>query len=298
MIIVITGPTGVGKTKLSINLAKKYDAVIINADAMQVYKGLDIGTAKVKKEEMENIEHYLIDILDISKSYSIYDYQKDGRKIIDKFIVLNKNIIIVGGSALYIKALLYNYTFKENMINNNYDNVSTEELYERLIKLDKDIDVDRYNRRRIIRALNYYLENGTSINENDDGNELLYKDTIFIGLTTSRDKLYDLINKRVDNMINEGLINEVKYFYDNNLIERPLLTGIGYKEVISYFKGDISYEKMVELIKKNSRHYAKRQYTFMNNKMDIKWFEVCFSDFNKTVFEIEDYIDNIKKDYV
>ena len=298
MIIVITGPTGVGKTKLSINLAKKYDAVIINADAMQVYKGLDIGTAKVKKEEMENIEHYLIDILDISKYYSIYDYQKDGRKIIDKFIVLNKNIIIVGGSALYIKALLYNYTFKENMINNNYDNVSTEELYERLIKLDKDIDVDRYNRRRIIRALNYYLENGTSINENDDGNELLYKDTIFIGLTTSRDKLYDLINKRVDNMINEGLINEVKYFYDNNLIERPLLTGIGYKEVISYFKGDISYEEMVELIKKNSRHYAKRQYTFMNNKMDIKWFEVCFSDFNKTVFEIEDYIDNIKKDYV
>ena len=298
MIIVITGPTGVGKTKLSINLAKKYDAVIINADAMQVYKGLDIGTAKVKKEEMENIEHYLIDILDISKSYSIYDYQKDGRKIIDKFIVLNKNIIIVGGSALYIKALLYNYTFKENMINNNYDNISTEELYERLIKLDKDIDVDRYNRRRIIRALNYYLENGTSINENDDGNELLYKDTIFIGLTTSRDKLYDLINKRVDNMINEGLINEVKYFYDNNLIERPLLTGIGYKEVISYFKGDISYEEMVELIKKNSRHYAKRQYTFMNNKMDIKWFEGCFSDFNKTVFEIEDYIDNIKKDYV
>ena len=298
MIIVITGPTGVGKTKLSINLAKKYDAVIINADAMQVYKGLDIGTAKVKKEEMENIEHYLIDILDISKSYSIYDYQKDGRKIIDKFIVLNKNIIIVGGSALYIKALLYNYTFKENMINNNYDNISTEELYERLIKLDKDIDVDRYNRRRIIRALNYYLENGTSINENDDGNELLYKDTIFIGLTTSRDKLYDLINKRVDNMINEGLINEVKYFYDNKLIERPLLTGIGYKEVISYFKGDISYEEMVELIKKNSRHYAKRQYTFMNNKMDIKWFEVCFSDFNKTVFEIEDYIDNIKKDYV
>ncbi|MGM9849118.1 MAG: tRNA (adenosine(37)-N6)-dimethylallyltransferase MiaA [Bacilli bacterium] len=298
MIIVITGPTGVGKTKLSINLAKKYDAVIINADAMQVYKGLDIGTAKVKKEEMENIEHYLIDILDISKSYSIYDYQKDGRKIIDKFIVLNKNIIIVGGSALYIKALLYNYTFKENMINNNYDNISTEELYERLIKLDKDIDVDRYNRRRIIRALNYYLENGTSINENDDGNELLYKDTIFIGLTTSRDKLYDLINKRVDNMINEGLINEVKYFYDNNLIERPLLTGIGYKEVISYFKGDISYEEMVELIKKNSRHYAKRQYTFMNNKMDIKWFEVCFSDFNKTVVEIEDYIDNIKKDYV
>ena len=265
---------------------------------MQVYRGLDIGTAKVKKEEMEGIKHYLIDILDISEPYSIYDYQKDGRKIIDRFVGLNKNIIIVGGSALYIKALLYNYTFKKNRINNVYDNISTEELYERLIKLDKDVDVDRYNRRRIIRALNYYLENGTSINENDDGNELLYKDAIFIGLTTSRDKLYTIINKRVDNMINAGLINEVKYFYDNNLIEKPLLTGIGYKEVISYFKGDISYEEMVELIKKNSRHYAKRQYTFMNNKMNIKWFDVCFSDFNKTVFDVEDYIDHIKKDYV
>ena len=242
MIIVITGPTGVGKTKLSINLAKVYDAVIINADAMQVYRGLDIGTAKAKKEEMERIKHYLIDILDISEPYSIYDYQKDGRKIIDRFVGLKKNIIIVGGSALYIKALLYNYTFKKNRINNVYDNISTEELYERLIKLDKDVDVDRYNRRRIIRALNYYLENGTSINENDDGN--------------------------------------------------------GYKEVISYFKGDISYEEMVELIKKNSRHYAKRQYTFMNNKMNIKWFDVCFSDFNKTVFDVEDYIDHIKKDYV
>ncbi len=298
MIIVITGPTGVGKTKLSINLAKVYDAVIINADAMQVYRELDIGTAKAKKEEMEGIKHYLIDILDISEPYSIYDYQKDGRKIIDRFVGLNKNIIIVGGSALYIKALLYNYTFKKNRINNVYDNISTEELYEKLIKLDKDVDVDRYNRRRIIRALNYYLENGTSINENDDGNELLYKDAIFIGLTTSRDKLYTIINKRVDNMINAGLINEVKYFYDNNLIEKPLLTGIGYKEVISYFKGDISYEEMVELIKKNSRHYAKRQYTFMNNKMNIKWFDVCFSDFNKTVFDVEDYIDHIKKDYV
>lgn len=298
MIIVITGPTGVGKTKLSINLAKAYDAVIINADAMQVYRGLDIGTAKAKKEEMDGIKHHLIDMLDISVPYSIYDFQKDGRKIIDSLVELNKNIIIVGGSALYIKALLYNYTFKENRINNDYDNISTEELYEKLIKLDKDVCVDRYNRRRIIRALNYYLENGTSINENDDGNELLYKDTIFIGLTTSRDKLYDIINKRVDNMINAGLINEVKYFYDNNLIEKPLLTGIGYKEVISYFKGDISYEEMVELIKKNSRHYAKRQYTFMNNKMNIKWFDVCFDDFNKTVLEVEDYIDHIKKDYV
>lgn len=295
MIIVVTGPTGVGKTKLSIRLAKKYDAVIINADAMQIYKGLDIGTAKIKEREKEGIEHYLIDILDVGDSYSIYDYQRDGRYIIDKLSEKGKNIILVGGSALYIKALLYDYSFKSDNIDASYENESTENLYNRLIKLDKNIKIDKNNRRRVIRALNYYLENGTSINENVNGNNLLYNDTIFIGLTTSRDKLYDIINKRVDNMIKEGLVDEVKYYFDNGLVKRPLLSGIGYKEVISYLNKEISYDKMIELIKKNSRHYAKRQYTFMNNKMNIKWFDVCFSDFNKTINEVENYITSVNK---
>ena len=294
-IIVITGPTGVGKTKLSITLAKKYNAEIINADAMQVYKDLDIGTAKITNEEKCNIPHHLLDIKDVSEDYTIYDYQKDVRKILDKDD--NKIYIMVGGSNLYIKAALYDYNLNDNTINNNYDDLSNKEIYQKLLLLDKDIVIDSKNRRRLIRALNYYLENNESINKNDNGNKLLYN-AIFIGLTTNREKLYDIINSRVDTMINNGLINEVKYFYDNNMLYKPILNGIGYKEVISYFKGDISYEEMVELIKKNSRHYAKRQYTFMNNKMDIKWFEVCFSDFNKTVVEIEDYIDNIKKDYV
>lgn len=287
-IIVITGPTGVGKTKLSITLAKKYNAEIINADAMQVYKGLDIGTAKITNEEKCNIPHHLLDIKDVSEDYTIYDYQKDVRKILDKDD--NKTYIMVGGSNLYIKAALYDYSLKDNIINNNYDYLSNEEIYQKLLLLDKDIVIDSKNRRRLIRALNYYLENNESINKNDNGNKLLYN-AIFIGLTTNREKLYDIINSRVDTMINNGLINEVKYFYDNNMLYKPILNGIGYKEVISYLNKEIDYNTMIELIKKNSRHYAKRQYTFMNNKMNIKWFNVDFNNFKNTEEEVISYLE-------
>ena len=287
-IIVITGPTGVGKTKLSITLAKKYNAEIINADAMQVYKGLDIGTAKITNEEKCNISHHLLDIKDVSEDYTIYDYQKDVRKILDKDN--NKTYIMVGGSNLYIKAALYDYNLKDNIINNNYDDLSNEEIYQKLLLLDKDIVIDSKNRRRLIRALNYYLENNESINKNDNGNKLLYN-AIFIGLTNNREKLYDIINSRVDTMINNGLINEVKYFYDNNMLYKPILNGIGYKEVISYLNKEIDYNTMIELIKKNSRHYAKRQYTFMNNKMNIKWFNVDFNNFKNTEEEVISYLE-------
>ena len=289
-IIVITGPTGVGKTKLSITLAKKYNAEIINADAMQVYKGLDIGTAKITNEEKCNISHHLLDIKDVSEDYTIYDYQKDARKILDKDN--NKTYIMVGGSNLYIKAALYDYSLKDNIINNNYDDLSNEEIYQKLLLLDKDIVIDNKNRRRLIRALNYYLENNESINKNDNGNKLLYN-AIFIGLTTNREKLYDIINSRVDTMINNGLINEVKYFYDNNMLYKPILNGIGYKEVISYLNKEIDYNTMIELIKKNSRHYAKRQYTFMNNKMNIKWFNVDFNNFKNTEEEVISYLEEL-----
>lgn len=294
MIIVLTGPTGVGKTKLSIALAKKYQAEIINADAMQVYKDLNIGTAKITEEEKENIPHHLLSFVNISTPYSIYNYQKDARNIIDKLEKDNKNIIIVGGSTLYIKAALYNYTFYSSKINNTYENVSTEKLYQQLKKLDKNIKIDQNNRRRVVRALNYYLENNTSISENKSGDELIYKNTIFIGLTTPRENLYNIINKRVDKMINDGLLEEVKYFYVNSLITKPLLTGIGYKELISYLNQEISLEEAINLIKKNSRNYAKRQYTFMRNKMNIKWFDVDFNNFSNTISDVSNYIDTLR----
>lgn len=291
MIIVITGPTGVGKTKLSIELAKKYNAEVINGDAIQVYKGLDIGSAKVTKEEMDGIVHHLFDIKEVWEEYSIYDYQIDCRKKINDILSRNKNVVIVGGTGLYIKSALYDYTLYDgDNIKDNYEDVSTNELYIRLRELDKEIDIDRFNRRRIIRALNYYLSFNKSISNNKDGNKLLY-DAIFIGLTTDREVLYEKINKRVDKMIENGLLDEVNKFYLRDMRYKPLLGGIGYKELYSYLDGNVSYDEAIELIKRNSRRYAKRQYTFFNNQFDIKWFSVNFNNFDETIYSVCEYID-------
>lgn len=289
-VIVITGPTAVGKTKLSIELAKKLNGEIINADAMQVYKGLNIGTAKVTEKEKENIPHHLFDIKEVEEEYSIYNYQKDCRKVIDNILRRNKTPILVGGTGLYIKAALYDYKLSEEKTNNTYDNLTTEEIYKELLKLDKDINIDKNNRRRLIRALNYYKENNTSISNNKT-NKLLY-DTIFIGLTTDREILYKKINQRVDNMIENGLLKEVKYYYDKNIKTKPLINGIGYKELYNYFDGLCSKEEAVEKIKQNSRHYAKRQYTFLNHQLNVVWFETDYNNFNNTIEKVSSYIKN------
>lgn len=293
-IIVITGPTGVGKTKLSVNLAKKLDAEIINADSMQIYKDLNIGTAKITEEEKESIPHHLFDIKNINEDYSIYDYQMDARNKIEEITSRDKQVIFVGGTGLYIKSALYDYKLNKENINDNYDNLSCEELYNELIKLDKDIIIDRNNKRRLIRALNYYKENNKSISNNKT-DKLLY-DVIMIGLTTSRDKLYNIINSRVDKMIDNGLIDEVKYFYDNKIYTKPLINGIGYKELYKYFNNEITLDEAVELIKKNSRHYAKRQYTFFNNQLNIKWFDVDFDNFDNTINDVYNYIKECDND--
>lgn len=290
-IIVITGPTGVGKTRLSIELAKKYDGEIINGDAIQVYRGLDIGSAKVTQDEMEGIRHHLFSIREVDEDYSIYNYQEDCRQTISDIQGRGKTVIIVGGTGLYIKSALFNYTLEENNSNQEeYIGISTEELYRRLKKLDKDIQIDENNRRRVIRALNYYMENGKSISENNQGNVLLY-DTVFVGLTAKREELYERINNRVDKMVNEGLMGEVKSFYDRDIRSKPLLAGIGYKELYRYYDGEITLDEAIDLIKRNSRRYAKRQYTFFNNQFNIKWFMTDFNNFNKTVEEVKRYLD-------
>ena len=289
-IIVITGPTAVGKTKLSIELAKRYNGEIINADAVQVYKGLDIGSAKVTEEEKEGIPHHLFDIKEVDEEYTIYHYQKDCRKLIKEVQGRGKTPILVGGTGLYIKAALYDYKLTEEKETNTYDNLTDEELYNKLLEVDKDIVIDKNNRRRLIRALNYYKENNKSINTNTT-NKLLY-DAIFIGLTTDRRILYDKINNRVDIMIKDGLLNEVKAFYDKNIRTKPLLNAIGYREIYSYFDGNISLEEAINKIKQNSRHYAKRQYTFFNHQLPIVWFETDYSNFNNTIEQIISYIEN------
>ena len=289
-IIVITGPTAVGKTRLSIELAKKYNGEIINADAVQVYKGLDIGSAKVTEEEKERIPHHLFDIKEVDEEYTIYHYQKDCRDKIKEIEGRGHTPILVGGTGLYIKAALYNYKLSEEKDIDNYENMTNEDIYNELIKLDKDIIIDKNNRRRLVRALNYYKENGTSINDNKT-DKLLY-DTIFIGLTTDRNILYDKINKRVDKMIKDGLIGEVKSFYDKGIRTKPLLNGIGYREIYQYLDNAITLEEAISKIKQNSRHYAKRQYTFFNHQLPVVWFETDYDNFNNTIEKVSNYIDS------
>ena len=225
-----------------------------------------------------------------AEEYTIYHYQKDCRKLIKEVQGRGKTPILVGGTGLYIKAALYDYKLTEEKETNTYDNLTDEELYNKLLEVDKDIVIDKNNRRRLIRALNYYKENNKSINTNTT-NKLLY-DAIFIGLTTDRRILYDKINTRVDIMIKEGLLNEVKVFYDKNIRTKPLLNAIGYREIYSYFDGNISLEEAIDKIKQNSRHYAKRQYTFFNHQLPVVWFETDYSNFNNTVEKVINYIEN------
>lgn len=289
-VIVILGPTGVGKTKLSIELAKKLDGEIINADSTQVYKGLDIATAKITEEEKENIPHHLFDIKDIDKDYSVYDYQIDCRNKINEILNKNKTPIIVGGTGLYIKAALYDYKFEEENTNtNNYDKYTNEELYNKLIKIEEKTTIHPNNRKRIIRALNYFDNNNVTLSSKDKSNKLLY-DAIFIGLTTDREILYNRINKRVDIMIENGLIEEAKEIYDTKIRSKAVMTPIGYKELFQYFDNNITKEEAIELIKKRSRNYAKRQYTWNNHQLDVNWFNVDFDNFDNTVNDIINFI--------
>ena len=286
MIICIVGPTGVGKTKLSVELAKKLNAEIINADSMQVYRHLDIATAKIKEEEKEGIPHHLFDIVDPEDVYTVYDYQKDCRKKIKEISSRGKNIILVGGTGLYLKAALFDYRFPKEE-KTEKESLSTEELITRLHQYTDHIDVDLHNQRRLQRLLERY-ENGTV--EEKKGDQPLY-DFKIIGLTLDRDVLYQRINQRVDQMVEEGVIEEARSFYDQNLRSKALLTGIGYKELYSYFDGECSKEEAIEKIKQNSRRYAKRQYTFFNHQFkDIVWLSVNLNHFEQTVEEALDII--------
>ena len=290
MIIAILGPTAVGKTALSIALAKYYKADIINFDSMQVYEKLDIGTAKVTSIEMDGVVHHLLSFVSLDKTYSVYDYQKDARRIIDKLIKDNKNVILVGGTGLYLKATLFDYEFSEGTSYNSYNDLSNEEILDKIKSYKVEELPHINNRKRLVRLLNK-LENNEKITNN--GNNLLYKNTVFIGLTTDRNVLYDKINKRVDEMFNNGLLEEVESLKDSFKDSKALNTGIGYKEFIPYFSKEKSLDEVREDIKKNSRHYAKRQYTFFNHQFNVKWFKTDYDDFDKTINKVINYIDKM-----
>lgn len=287
MIVAIVGPTGVGKTKMSVELAKRYNAIIINADAVQVYKGLNIGSAKATEEEKDGVKHFLLDFKEPSENYTVSDYQKDAREIIAKY--KDRNIIFCGGTGLYLCAALMDYRFYEDISNETYDDLTNAELYELALKKDKNVKIAKNNRVRLIRFLN---KNPKEVVEP----KLMYDNVFFVGLTTNRDNLYDIINNRVDKMFAMGLVEEVANLVKKYPSSRVLNSAIGYKEVIPYLRGEYTLEETKELIKKNSRHYAKRQYTWFNNKMNVEWFLVDYADFNKTIDEVARFIDGrIKK---
>ncbi len=289
MIIVITGPTGTGKTKLSVEIAKKFNGEIINADSTQIYKGLDIATAKVTSEEKENIPHHLFDIKELTEDYTVFDYQRDARKIIGRLIDNNKTPIVVGGTGLYIKALLYDYKFTSELKKKDYSIYTTKELYEKALEIDNNLDIHANNRQRLERFLDYYDNNGKSLNEKEKATKLLY-DTVFIGLTMDRDILYKRLNSRVDLMITKGLMSEAEEIYKSGIRTKAIMTPIGYKELFPYFEGNEALDNCLELIKKRTRNYAKRQYTWFNHQIPVKWFNVDLDNFDQTIKEVTEYI--------
>ena len=249
MIVVVVGPTGIGKTKLSIELAKKYNAEIINADSVQIYKEVNIASAKIKPEEMENIPHHMLSIKSLKEKSTIYDFQKEGRAILDKLIKENKNIIIVGGSGLYLKALLYNYELEEEIENEyDYSSYTNEELKKIADEIYINNCIHLNNRKRLIRFITYYKKTGKIITKKTNKNEKKYNFKL-IGLTTDRETLNSQVNKRVDEMEKEGLIEEVKNLYEKKYPKLDLI--IGCKELIPYFEKQISKDEAIENIIKD-----------------------------------------------
>lgn len=291
-IILIVGPTATGKTKLSIELSHMYDAEIINADSTQIYKEPSISTAKITEIEKEGVIHHMIDMVSLNDEYTLYDYQKDARLILDDLIRKNKNVIIVGGSGLYIKALLYNY----NLVSENKKNIDLSKYSNQELKMIADSiaenDIHINNRQRLERFITKFNNTSSVTIKSDEINTKLY-DFISIGLTAPRELLYQKINDRVDNMISSGLLEEAKELYDLNLKNYNNI--IDLKELVPYFKNEISLDDAIEQIKKDTRHYAKRQLTWFNNQMDdIKWFNTNYDDFNVTIEDVKEYLERRK----
>lgn len=300
-VLCIVGPTAVGKTKMSIELAKQLNGEIISGDSMQIYRGMDIGTAKATMDERQGIPHHLIDEKNPDEPYSVAAFQQTVRAKMEEIKSRGKLPIIVGGTGLYIKSVLYDYEFageseSKEVDEAKYGHLSNEELHAKLAAVDEAgaKDIHPNNRKRVIRALEIYETSGVKKSEMIEKQEhkMIY-DACLIGLTDDRNVLYDRINKRVDTMYETGLVEEVKALFDEGIpAESQSIRAIGYKELYDYFKGFISLEESKELIKRNSRRYAKRQYTWFNNQMDVTWFKVDVQHFDKTVKEVLTYVQN------
>lgn len=303
-VIVVIGPTSVGKTKMGVALAKKLNGEVISGDSMQVYRQMDIGTAKVTIEEMEGVTHHCIDILDPKDQYSVHDFQQTVRKQITEITNRGHVPIIVGGTGLYIKAALYDYTFSEmennhDEINKKYKDYTNEQLYAHLKQIDEESAKILHfnNRRRVLRAIEIYEHTGQKKSEmiNEQEHICLY-DAYFVGLTLPRELLYERINLRVDLMMKNGLQGEMESLIKQGLTrENQSMKAIGYKEWFDYFEGKCDLNEVSENIKKHSRQYAKRQYTWFKNQFDVHWYDVCLENFSKTIEEVSRDLKNPNK---
>lgn len=296
-LVIITGPTGIGKTELSLELAKKYKGEIISSDSMQIYKKLNIGTAKIDLNKT-SIPHHMIDIIEPSDNFTVADFKNSAKKIITDINNRDGLPFLVGGTGLYINSLVYNLDFTETEPDYEYrdelreilEEEGSEFLYEKLQDQDRNMaeKIHKNNGQRIIRALEI-LKNGNKKGDNfrEENNDY---NLIYIGINMDRAKLYQKINQRVDKMIDLGLVDEVKNLLDEGLDKNSQsLKAIGYKEVISYLDGEIDFDEMVDLIKKNSRHYAKRQLTWFRRDKRIKWFD---RESDAILSDIKNYIDS------
>ena len=293
-LLVLVGPTAVGKSSTAVTLAKEFNGEIINGDSIQVYRQLSIGSAKTSEEEMAGIAHHLMDYKNVTDEYSVQQFQKDGREKIEEIVKKGHLPIVSGGTGLYIKALVYDYSFTEmERSDDEYEESTTEQLYERLKQADpKSLEkIHPNNRRRIIRALQM-AESGHLKSEQEAGqrHDMIY-DCKIIGLTIDREQLRERIGWRVDKMMEMGLLEEVRALKDQYGWDNQAMKAIGYKEFREYFSGNMTLEEAVESVKVHTRQFAKRQYTWWNNQMPVCWFDVSDPDYLKKIErEIKDWL--------
>lgn len=294
-VIILTGPTAVGKTELSIRLAKEIGGEIISADSMQVYRGMDIGTAKIMAEEMQGVKHHLLDILEPDEEFNVAVFQKLAREAIEDICSRRQVPILTGGTAFYIQALLYGIDFNEEEHDDSYRNslyeigkteVGKQRLHAMLAECDKEYaaSVHYNNMKRVVRALEYQHFTGRKFSEyNDEQRQRKAEyDFCYFVLNDERAHLYERINKRVDIMVKNGLLQEVTALREKGYAKELVsMQGVGYKEIIAYLEGAITLEESIELIKKNTRHFAKRQLTWFRKEDDVIWV-------NKPDFEYDD----------
>lgn len=306
-LIVLTGPTAVGKTSLSISLAKAVNGEIISADSMQVYKGMDIGSAKIRKEEMQGVTHYLVDILEPEEEFHIVKFQELAKAALEEIYAKGKIPILVGGTGFYIQAVTRDIDFTQAEQETSYreeleqfaKEKGAEYLHEKLREVDSKSaeNIHANNVKRVIRALEFYHQNGTPISEHNEEQKQQtspYNLAYFV-LTAPREILYKRIDRRVDQMMEEGLLEEVKSLRERGCHRGMVsMQGLGYKEILAYLEGEYPLEEAVRILKRDTRHFAKRQLTWFRREQDVIW--VDKEQFHWNEAEILEYMMSVLKE--